>query len=279
MSRHLILLSVLSITLNSCAQSNSENDIIVDSNTALPSPKTREETENNLEVYEEEEYVFDFSPYHIQTHPDSSISYQTVLNHLSAKRNDLVQSGLTGDSLYEQAGHLFTESLINQIIPYWYGTKWDFEGHTNTPGEGQVACGYFVSTTLRHAQIQINRYRLAQQHGLNEAKSLQPEEKLIDLNSEEGNWGPVEEIVDSLSRLPEGLYFVGLDNHVGYLLHREKGLFFLHSSYMDPVAVVIEPLNDSEAFWASNRWVLADITHNRFLMEKWLKQETISVVR
>ncbi|MFT5617115.1 MAG: hypothetical protein ACI85I_000331 [Arenicella sp.] len=38
-----------------------------------------------------------------------------------------------------------TESLINQIIPFWYGTEWDFNGYTAIPNQGEIACGYFVS--------------------------------------------------------------------------------------------------------------------------------------
>src|SRR5690606_907796 len=67
---------------------------------------------------------------------------------------------------------VFTLKLLNEIIPYWYGTEWDFEGHTAIPNEGKIACGYFVSTTLRDMGLNINRYKLAQQHGLNEARTI-----------------------------------------------------------------------------------------------------------
>ncbi|WMJ72126.1 hypothetical protein RCC89_02925 [Cytophagaceae bacterium ABcell3] len=48
----------------------------------------------------------------------------------------------------DSVGRVFSDYLVNKLIPYWYGTKWDFEGHTDVPGKGEIACGYFVSTTL-----------------------------------------------------------------------------------------------------------------------------------
>ena len=72
----------------------------------------------------------------------------------------------------DSEGHAFKDFLVNKIIPHCHGTLWNYEGHTNAPREGEVACGYLVSTTLRHMNIQINRYHLAQQAASNGAKSL-----------------------------------------------------------------------------------------------------------
>ncbi len=44
-------------------------------------------------------------------------------------------------------------------------------GHTAVPKEGEIACGYFVSTTLLHMGVPLNRYKIAQQNPLNEAKT------------------------------------------------------------------------------------------------------------
>lgn len=41
----------------------------------------------------------------------------------------------------------FVRQITQKVFPYWYGTKWDFNGTTEMPQEGSIACGYFVTTT------------------------------------------------------------------------------------------------------------------------------------
>ncbi|WP_346883237.1 hypothetical protein [uncultured Algibacter sp.] len=53
----------------------------------------------------------------------------------------------------DSASHYIYSKLINDIVPHWYGTTWDFNGHTNIPNQGDIACGYFVSTTLKHIGV------------------------------------------------------------------------------------------------------------------------------
>lgn len=162
--------------------------------------------------------------------------------------------------------------LINQIIPFWYGTPWDFNGYTDVPNQGEIACGYFVSTTLQHVGININRYHLAQQGGLNEAKSLAiSEENYETIYS-------IDKLKSALKdRYTDGLYFVGLDNHVGYLYIKHGEYYFIHSNYIDD-KVMIQKALTAPAF-QSNVYVIAKITTNDLLLNKWRKGELFQVVR
>ena len=85
----------------------------------------------------------------------SSTNYSTKLvtakNNLRAAQSDSVMSSV-----------LFN-SMIDSIFPAWMGTNWDFNGTSNVPKQGEIACGYFVSTTLKHVGFNLNRYKLAQQ--------------------------------------------------------------------------------------------------------------------
>ena len=172
----------------------------------------------------------------------------------------------------KHSGEDLEDYLINTIIPFWYGTPWDFNGYTAIPNEGVIACGYFVSTTLLHAGLDINRYHLAQQAGLNEAKSLA-------LNEEnyETIYG-VDKLEKELkARYTDGLYFVGLDSHVGYLYIKHGEFYFIHSNYIEN-RVMIEKALTAPAF-QSNIYVIAKITTNKELLEKWRKGETVTVIR
>src|SRR5215212_694349 len=39
----------------------------------------------------------------------------------------------------------FINIVYDSIIPYWIGTKWNFNGITEVPQKGSIACGYFVT--------------------------------------------------------------------------------------------------------------------------------------
>ena len=168
---------------------------------------------------------------------------------------------------------LLTDILINDFFPFWYGTDWDYEGITETPGEGSVACGYFVSTTLKHLYFNLNRYKLAQQSGLNGAKTIQMGAKIRKFYPSANK-----DITEVLRlNLKEGLYQVGLSCHVGYMLIRNNEVYFIHSNYFHS-GVMIERAADSDAF-VSNIYVISDITFNDKLTEKWILHEFIPIIK
>jgi hypothetical protein len=68
-----------------------------------------------------------------------------------------------GDSSIYSARTYLMKTLKQQIFPSWYGTSWDFNGYTEKPLNGKIACGYFVTTTLKHIGFNLNRYKIAQQ--------------------------------------------------------------------------------------------------------------------
>lgn len=170
------------------------------------------------------------------------------------------------------SSYLYTK-LLSEIVPHWYGTPWDFNGHTDIPNDGEIACGYFVSTTLKHLGFRLNRYKMAQQGGTNEAITLQPKSELKTYRNISQS-----QLKAKLNNVyTDGLYFVGLSNHVGYVLIKNKELYFLHSSYCDD-KVVIEKAATSPCF-QSDIYVFAEITTNRKLVQKWIQNTAIPVYK
>lgn len=194
-------------------------------------------------------------------------SYKETCNHITTKIKSINE--LDSLSLF------FTEALLNQIIPYWYGTAWDFNGYTNIPNQGKIACGYFVSTTLKHIGLNLNRYSLAQQLPINEAKTLSLGEPVIKIicNDFSGCLKSIKE------KTKEGFYFIGLDaNHVGFLLKRKNHLFFIHSNYSYPQEVIIERAKDSEVLNSFSTFYLSKISNNINLLKYWKKNKRIPTV-
>lgn len=160
----------------------------------------------------------------------------------------------------------FSNILLNKIIPHWYGTKWSFNGHTSIPKSGEIACGYFVSTTLQDAGLNVNRFQLAQQSPIHEAESIALESDVQIFDEET----PSKSIEKMRAQLDEGVYFIGLEkSHVGFLIKRERSLILIHSNYLDQKGVDIEFAEDSKVFNAFRQFFIAPITENQTLMDSW----------
>lgn len=198
-----------------------------------------------------------------------TVSYTQRKQEAKSLRDKLAKAYQAEEISIVDVGIEFENFLLQKIFPHWYGTDWDFEGHTNVPNEGFVACGYFVSTTLRHMHVQLNRYHLAQQAASNGAKSLAVDQHNV-------TW--YNEIEDFQDKLEEGLYSVGLSNHVGFLYKKKGKLFFIHSNYMDDVEVMVQSAKESLPFTSSGVFVLVRVG-NAALMQKWLNQEEIFIYR
>ena len=128
----------------------------------------------------------------------------------------------------EEARKQLTEYLYQDVFNHWYATKWSFEGHTETPKQGTIACGYFVSTTLRDVGFKLNRYKLAQKSPEDEAKVIAcgtSIEKLQNVSKQE--------LKKYFLKQKDGIYFIGLDFHVGYIYKNNQEVYFIHSNYIE----------------------------------------------
>ena len=108
--------------------------------------------------------------------------------------------------------------MTDKIFPYWYGTDWDFNGTTQKPNEGKIACGYFVTTTLRDIGLDINRVKLAQCASEQMIKKLVSEDNIYRFSNKS-----IEEFETNLKQKGNGIYVVGLDNHTGFVLFSDEG--------------------------------------------------------
>lgn len=190
------------------------------------------------------------------------VRYNTVLHQIKQRR-ELIKSKKSAAVRAQQASQLLHKNLVDSVFPAWYGTKWDFNGITNVPKQGLIACGYFVSTTLKHVGFNLNRYKMAQQAAsviINETcgKSYVKTHRNVDT------------LLNRLRKQPDGLYVVGLDYHVGFLLVEQSKVYFIHADFFNG-KVVRELASTSEAFTSTGIYVLGQITGNKPLMKRWLK--------
>ncbi len=221
-----------------------------------------------------------YAPILKQNIPDSSdsnflTSYEKLKTKMTAKRALLYQRYLSAASeaakkqVLDSARIFLHAALANNVFPFWYGTAWDFNGTSNEPQRGQIACGYFVSTTLKHSGCNLNRYKVAQQYSHSIVKTLCSDVKRIT---------SVEELITYVSGRPDQLYVVGLDNHVGFISKKDNEVTFIHSTFVGDVCVMSEQADASLVLKNSNVYVTGSLTANDALMLSWLTGASIPVV-
>jgi hypothetical protein len=167
---------------------------------------------------------------------------------------------------------LFLETALPDLMCCWLGTPWDFNGTSERPGEGKVACGYFVATVLRDAGFKVNRYKLAREASESILLTFLPRDEL------ERHVGvPYESYAAEVRKFRSGVRIVGLDTHVGFLVSGPEGFRFIHSSGSRPWCVVDESEKDAGVLERSNYRIHGSLTDNPDLIRRWLAGEKITV--
>ncbi len=180
-----------------------------------------------------------------------SKDYKAVLKEIEAKKSAFQTSYSNANEtskakIIEETRTYLTKVIVKDIFKQWYGTKWDFNGTTRTPQKGEIACGYFVTTVLVDVGFKIPRIKWAQSASEVFIKKLAPN------NLKRFTDRPISEVKKYLFAAGDGLYLVGLDNHVGFVLVDGKSISFIHSNYYYPEVGVMKedistknPLKDS----------------------------------
>ncbi len=174
------------------------------------------------------------------------------------------RTDLSAEDKSRLAEQYMSKLMIDSIFSYWEGTKWDFNGISETPRSGEVACGYFVSTTLRDLGVKLNRYKIAQKGATDIIKSLCDGNSIVRSAS-------FEKLEKQMSEKEDyELLIVGLDFHVGFLFRKEGKSYFAHSNYINSEGVVVEVMEESVALRNSNAYVLGSFSKNKQMNKQWL---------
>lgn len=166
----------------------------------------------------------------------------------------------------------FLDAVLPELMRCWLGTGWDFHGTSEVPGEGRIACGYFVATVLRDAGFRVDRYKLARQPSQNILRSFLPREALTLRVGV-----PYETFAAELETMESGVRIVGLDHHVAFLVRGSDGFRFIHSSGSAPWCVVDEDRERADVLRRSNYRVHGSLTGDRQVILRWLAGEKIEV--
>jgi hypothetical protein len=205
--------------------------------------------------------------------------YAILSSEAERWRNDLAtryQVAKTSEqkAAIENEARILLEHVLPSMMRCWIGTGWDFNGTSETPGKGKIACGYFVSTVLRDAGFKVNRYRLAQQASANIIHSfINPQDCSLSVGVD------YQEFLADTAKKPDGIYIVGLDTHVAFLVKTGDSFRFIHSSGSKPWQVVDESPTDAKVLERSRWRMLGNLTASPNAIRTWLQGRKVKVLR
>ena len=191
-------------------------------------------------------------------------SYDSMKIIISKQRQALYASKEQRN--YDLLERRFVSIIVDSIFPYWYGTSWDFNGTTQAPGKGSIACGYFVSTILSDAGIPLNRVKLGQSASQVFIKTF-ANKKGTKIFSDK----PLDSTLNFIKSKGIGLFIIGLDFHVGFIYNDGKNIWFIHSKWSNPKAVVKENAAESGILYYSKYRIVGKISNNKMLLDSWVK--------
>jgi hypothetical protein len=172
----------------------------------------------------------------------------------------------------ERDARVILERTLPEMMRCWLGTPWDFNGTAAKPGGGRIACGYFVATVIKDAGFRVDRYQLAQQPSENILLSFL-DKKACSLAVGKAYAA----FTADLARAEPGIYLIGLDTHVAFLVVGGNGFRLIHASGSRPWCVVDENRDEAQVLQRSNWRMLGNLTADPEVLRRWLTAETIKV--
>lgn len=177
------------------------------------------------------------------------------------------------DIIIKQAEKYLTKLIAKDLFSYWRGTPWDYNGTTEIPRQGAIACGYFVTTLLRDIGFKLERNRLAQQASENIIKSLTTRKYIRRFSNT-----PIDKFSKAVHKQGEGLYLVGLDTHIGFWVVQENTSTFLHASFSKWGGVKKENPIESKVIINSKYRIVGKILQEKMIIN-WLTDTKIPTLK
>lgn len=190
--------------------------------------------------------------------------YHAELDTIRDLRRDLKKRGAGKNALRKA----FVHQITQKVFPYWYGTKWDYNGTTEMPQKGSIACGYFVTTTLRDMGVPINRVKMAQCASEEMIRSLSAKKHVHYISNT-----TLQEFEKQLVGYGDGLYIIGLDSHTGFILVEGDDHYFIHSTGWFPFKVVKDKVSESSVLERSKYRVLGKISDDDAFLARWVEAD------
>ena len=179
-------------------------------------------------------------------------------------------SHMSREMIEDQASAYLTQFMIDSLMPYWLGTKWDMDGQSRTPGQGAVSDRVLLSALLEDAGFTLQRNAWPDMRASEVASAVCGEDYTSAYGAEE-----MDLFSAAIGQKSDGLYLMALDNHLGMLVLRGSDQWLFHAAPYQPRCVVMEELGRSGLVGKSDDRLVGSLTGNTDLIRKWLHLEPI----
>jgi len=172
---------------------------------------------------------------------------------------------LETDAAMIEISRFWVSKVSDDLFQHWKGTPWDYNGTTTIPKQGNIACGYFVTTLLSHMGVQLNRRQLSTCASSEMMRKLVPGRPLINLSGLSYSG-----FCDSLKKYDAGVFIIGLDYHTGIIVVDSTNAWFIHSYFAQNVGVIKEVIELSPALQSSKTKWLMPLTADKGFIQRWI---------
>lgn len=197
--------------------------------------------------------------------------YNTLKGNILTKKNKFQEKyAVAKDSnekkeILKNAKYYLFKSIADDILPFWYDTKWDFNGTTENPRDGTIACGYFISTVLAHAGIDMDRYALGRETAGAVIQTLCKRESIHIVRKNN-----FQRLFQYLQQQKDGIYILGMDWHIGFIIKKQNKIRFIHSRKPKHAGVLNEEAEDSPTLKLSNFYMIGSVLDNENIIQQWV---------
>lgn len=211
-------------------------------------------------------------------------AYEAALAKIEGRRLALARrfkaaEDAGGRAAVRAEARTFTRTAMREVVlPAWLGMPWGL-GPDSTPTRPHqagtvIACGYFVSSTLENLGLKLDtRFRFAQAPALHAQRSLAPAPRDLHVFFSI----PGDLLARKIAALGEGLYVIGLNNHIGFVDVRGEEVRLIHASYTGEQLVTDEPLAAAQVIANSRAagYFVTPLLQDDRLVEHWLRGEAV----
>jgi hypothetical protein len=199
------------------------------------------------------------------------VDYQSLKEEIEKRQTEFQHQydhpALDQDSVVKVAQQYLHRMLIDGIFPAWYGTAWDYNGTTTRPGVGKIACGYFVTTTLQHLGFDLPRVKWAQMPSETMIRKMIEAKYINRYRNKEIGF-----IKTQIEESGTGVYVVGMDSHVGFIVNIDGNPKFVHSDYFSPTQGVVSEKLDSDNPLAYSEYRVIGKILTKEMTIRWLSE-------
>jgi hypothetical protein len=209
--------------------------------------------------------------------PRPKNAYDALKYDIELERTRFAQRRAYGEQV-DDALLATLNARLTELMDTWKGTRWSYSGTTQVPKKGKIACGYFVSTVLEHAGFVVDRVDLARQPSEQIVRTLVPDPEIERFSRVSRDY-----VADRVLAQGDGVYIVGLDTHVGFLVNapgtkKNERVTFCHSTRRDRKAgVVCEEARTSPSL--KSRYTVLGKLGAPMLVEAWLAETPLPTAR